>query len=1018
MHSFGEKAGWFELEEFVDAFEEAQVRDGQADLASFLPPTEHPNRGDIALELIRVDLEYRWQRGETCSFDRYRRQFPELFDNPDAAGEVEFELERLRRRQIDEYPFPEVGDDFLGFHLVGELGHGAFGKVYLAEQEGLANRTVALKVSKLLFEESQTLAQLQHTNIVPVYSVHVRRPFQAVCMPYLGGTTLADVLKQLRGNAAPPDSGLELLSTLRSGATLGRGGASTVNEKLPAETARSNGAANGAFPRRDAPVAISLGAAGGRHHAAERAELDRIPRARLARLSYVEAVLWIVARLADGLNHAHARGVLHRDLKPANILLTDEGQPMLLDFNLSLNASATQAEATARMGGTLQYMSPEQLAALEGPQGDTLTADSRCDVYSLGVVLYELLSLRHPFPLPGDFTPQSLAKVQADRRQRPPSLAPLNRAVSPAVESIVRHALEADPMQRYQSARALQEDIERHLAHQPLRYAPEPSWRERAAKWVRRHPRLTSHTALALVGLLSLSLVAGGWFIVEQRQARLDAAEQWGEFEAKLPTVLFRLNGAISSDRERQADMLKPGRELLALYHVEDDDRWYDRPAVANLDDRRRHALRDHVGGLSLSIAAAIAGLGAEFGAAAEALRWNRLSDRCFVPEERPHLVWMQRAELLRQLAHAAGARRAAAAAEAANALPRPALDHYWRGFERAQRHDYREAISALEAATEEDPQLFWAWFQLGVCYDALAHNDRAAQCYTVCLALLPDSAETYLRRGLARLRDGLYGHALADFDQVVRLLPALAGVYLERGEARLGLNDAQGAVAEFGRALEMGADRARALLGRSKALGLSGDHEEARRDLAEGLTAEPKSADGWVARGMARLPADPAGALADYGQALKLAPSYLPALQNSAAVLGELPGRASEAIDMLNRALEICPDFIPARAGRAVLLARIGERDAALADARQSLSHDPQPVTIYQAACAYALVSQESGDDRREALRLLTAALARGFGREYVGSDHDLDRLRGDDDFERLISQVTTPAAGTSEDR
>jgi tetratricopeptide (TPR) repeat protein len=154
----------------------------------------------------------------------------------------------------------------------------------------------------------------------------------------------------------------------------------------------------------------------------------------------------------------------------------------------------------------------------------------------------------------------------------------------------------------------------------------------------------------------------------------------------------------------------------------------------------------------------------------------------------------------------------------------------------------------------------------------------------------------------------------------------------------------------------------------------------------------------------MARLPADPAGALADYAQALQLEPRYLPALQNSAAVLGEMSGRAEEAIAMLDRALEASPHFVPARVGRGVLLARLGRRDTALADARKALARDQRPETLYQAACVFALVSEGRADDRREALRLLAAALAQGFGREYVATDHDLDALRGDDDFRRLL--------------
>jgi tetratricopeptide (TPR) repeat protein len=267
-------------------------------------------------------------------------------------------------------------------------------------------------------------------------------------------------------------------------------------------------------------------------------------------------------------------------------------------------------------------------------------------------------------------------------------------------------------------------------------------------------------------------------------------------------------------------------------------------------------------------------------------------------------------------------------------------------------------------------------------------------------------------------LRDHLYVQACADFDQVTRFLPDLASVYLDRGQARLGLKDPEGSLADFTRALEMGADEARALLGRSRAFSLSGDSAGAQRDLAAGLAARPSREDGWVARGMARLPADPAGALADYQQALELAPRYLPALQNSAAVLGEMPGRTQEAIDMLDRALEACPDFVPARAGRGVLLARIGRRDAALADARESLSRDQRPETLYQAACAYALASPGPGDDHREAVRLLAFALAQGFGREFVAFDHDLDALRGEDDFRRIVEQMTTSADSARDDR
>ena len=106
-------------------------------------------------------------------------------------------------------------------------------------------------------------------------------------------------------------------------------------------------------------------------------------------LGYVQAVLWLVARLADGLAHAHERGILHRDLKPANILLGDDGEPLLLDFNLAADTKLRSHASAALIGGTLPYMAPEHLQALKD---GTRLPDARSDLYSLGAILFELLT--------------------------------------------------------------------------------------------------------------------------------------------------------------------------------------------------------------------------------------------------------------------------------------------------------------------------------------------------------------------------------------------------------------------------------------------------------------------------------------------------------------------------------------------------------------------------------------------------------------------------------------------------
>src|SRR5262249_9503663 len=143
--------------------------------------------------------------------------------------------------------------------------------------------------------------------------------------------------------------------------------------------------------------------------------------------SAVEAAVWIVARLAEGLDHAHSRGLLHRDLKPANILLAADGTPMLLDFNLAAERQPDSAEGEIRramVGGTIPYMAPEHLDAFN-PRGTTApeAVDERADIYALGLILFELLSGEHPFPSPPSGTPV-LETIQflTEARRRSPSI--------------------------------------------------------------------------------------------------------------------------------------------------------------------------------------------------------------------------------------------------------------------------------------------------------------------------------------------------------------------------------------------------------------------------------------------------------------------------------------------------------------------------------------------------------------------------------------------------------------------
>src|SRR5262249_999078 len=136
----------------------------------------------------------------------HARLFRDLHrSDPDAAGRLAEAAVRM----------PPVGSTLLDFRLIAKLGEGAFARVYLAEQPELAKRLVPVKVATDLHGETRRVAQVQQTDIMPVWSVHRAGPFQAICMPYFGSMTLADLLRDLEGCASMPDSGKAVVSTLR-----------------------------------------------------------------------------------------------------------------------------------------------------------------------------------------------------------------------------------------------------------------------------------------------------------------------------------------------------------------------------------------------------------------------------------------------------------------------------------------------------------------------------------------------------------------------------------------------------------------------------------------------------------------------------------------------------------------------------------------------------------------------------------------------------------------------------------
>jgi len=227
--------------------------------------------------------------------------------------------------------------------------------------------------------------------------------------------------------------------------------------------------------------------------------------------------------VCDAVHHGHQQGVIHRDLKPDNLLVGADGRPKVIDFGVARTTTrgATTLTHTGEILGTLFYMSPEQLL------GDPGSVDVRSDVYSLGVVLYELLTGERPH----DFGRADLVTVARTIRESPPRKpSRLVPRLKGDLETILLKCLEKDPEWRYESASALKRDLQCYLRHEPISARP-PSALYHLAMLARRHKAASAALALALVALV-------GGLVVSLRFAfAADRERREAQFQAYLANI-------------------------------------------------------------------------------------------------------------------------------------------------------------------------------------------------------------------------------------------------------------------------------------------------------------------------------------------------------------------------------------------------------------------------------------------------------------------------------------------------
>ncbi len=433
--------------------------------------TDDSHELEVALFDFRARFAADSAHGRVADVDSYARRFPGFETQIRAAYACLIRGESIDEAEIDgRAPAPPTTQErrIAHYRLLHELGRGGQGSVHLAEDTRL-HRRVAIKLLAGLAQfssdarrrfqrEAETASRLDHPCICTVYESGVDDGTAYIAMRYVEGESLGRRIARARDTRA----------------------------KLDAEPVSK---------RRDA-----------------RTDPDSFFPCAPASRDDLWACLHFFESAARALHVAHEAGIVHRDVKPGNLMITTERTPVVLDFGLAREAEPG-AEAITLSGeiqGTPAYLSPEQLE----PKGRRL--DRRTDVYSLGVALYECLTLEAPFQ-----APTIAALYQQILRDPPRDPRTTNRSIPADLAVVLETALEKDRDRRYASALDLAEDLRRIREHEPIRARP-PSLGLRALRWVQRHPAQTVGVCAGAFVLGALGLARFMW----RAKAQSDRVEE------------------------------------------------------------------------------------------------------------------------------------------------------------------------------------------------------------------------------------------------------------------------------------------------------------------------------------------------------------------------------------------------------------------------------------------------------------------------------------------------------------
>lgn len=532
------------------------------------------------VEILGEQFIARRRAGENVSVDAYANEHPELADDIRRLFRTMLVMERFKSaaQPVSESSvlFEIQGLQQLGdYRIIREIGRGGMGIVYEAEQQSL-RRNVAVKVFprkvlsssrqlKRFQSEAQTAASLHHTNIVPVFGVGQHDDLHYFVMQRINGIALDEYV---RGVASATSSGSGTAGETDNSPVDCVSTTSNFEQSVAKSrwSDRSIGDSNSPAPEPRSPTFRAF---------ADPPFVDPSGNLVAGQLPDPRWVATVGIQVAKAVGFAHDQGVLHRDIKPSNLLLDPRGTIWVTDFGLAIAIDPNSAGQEGEVAGTLRYMAPEHLKGEQTARGD---------IYSLGLTLYEMLTLKPAF-----MDKSRVALVDRINSGDFPAPRAIRASVPKDLEAILLKATQNAPADRYQSMAELSEDLGRFADGRPVRARsvgpPERLWR-----WSRRNPLVAGLSAALLIGAIgSFALVSNKWreAVAENRRAEANLSlalesmdqilQRFGSSWMADPAVAERDPESMASDVEFQVDV---SAQSIAV--LQDALKFYDRFAKQN----------------------------------------------------------------------------------------------------------------------------------------------------------------------------------------------------------------------------------------------------------------------------------------------------------------------------------------------------------------------------------------------------------------------------------------------------